>query len=57
MSLPRPIRPYQFQTDIIWWGGHFKSISLFLAALSHEIVFQLKNEINTILQRMIVIDL
>ncbi len=25
MSLPRPIRPYHFQADLIWWDGPFKS--------------------------------
>jgi hypothetical protein len=24
MSLPRPIRPYHFQADLIWWDGPFK---------------------------------
>ncbi len=24
MSLPRPIRPYYFQADLIWWDGPFK---------------------------------
>ncbi len=24
MSLTRPIRPYHFQTDLIWWDGPFK---------------------------------
>ncbi len=23
MSLPRPIRPYHFQADLIWWDGPF----------------------------------
>jgi hypothetical protein len=23
MSLPRPIRPYDFQADLIWWDGPF----------------------------------
>jgi hypothetical protein len=24
MSLPRPIHPYHFQADLIWWDGLFK---------------------------------
>jgi hypothetical protein len=27
MSLPRPIRPYHFQADLIWWDGPFKYIN------------------------------
>jgi hypothetical protein len=25
MSLPRPICPYHFHADLIWWDGPFKS--------------------------------
>ncbi len=30
MSLPRPIRPYHFQADLIWWDGPFKFCGLFI---------------------------
>jgi hypothetical protein len=27
MSLPTPIRPYDFHADLIWWVSPFKSIA------------------------------
>jgi hypothetical protein len=27
MSLTRPIRPYHFQADLIWWDGPFNANS------------------------------
>jgi hypothetical protein len=44
MSLPRPIRPYHFQADLIWWDGPFNEImGETKTTILHALVFQIDN--------------
>jgi hypothetical protein len=50
MSLPRPIHPYYFHADLIWWDSPFK-IQLVYYVVQKGQVVSLEQKSNTQTQR------